>query len=176
MNTPRGNIMIRQSTIADAANFRELRLGALLDSPTAFSMDYERSAAYPLKHWQDTLTMNQDESAIFFAEHEGQLIGMTGIVRGRSPKTRHGAEIWGVFVSAKWRGLRIAEQLIQTCSDWAVTRGIVILRLGVMANNQSAIRCYERCGFTIYGTEPRALLYEGTYYDEYLMSRLLDAD
>jgi len=32
----------------------------------------------------------------------------------------------------------------------------------------------KRCGFTTYGTEPRALLYEGQYYDEYLMFKFLD--
>ena len=171
VDTARGTIVIRQSNAADAPAFRELRLGALLDSPTAFSMDYERSSKYPSKHWEDTLTMDDNESAIFFAEHESQLVGMTGIVRGRSPKTRHAADIWGVFVSSKWRGLHIAEELIGSCKGWAQARDIVILRLAVVATNRSAIRCYERCGFSTYGTEPRSLLYEGKYYDEYLMYR-----
>jgi RimJ/RimL family protein N-acetyltransferase len=118
--------------------------------------------------------MNDNESAIFFAEHEGHLLGMTGIARGRSPKTRHGADIWGVYVMSQWRGLHFAEEMIRSCRDWAQARGIVILRLAVVATNQSAIRCYERCGFVKYGTEPRSLCYEGKYYDEYLMSLYLD--
>lgn len=176
LNTSRGTIFIRQSTVADASNFRDLRLGALLDSPTAFSMDYEQAAKQPIKRWEDSLVMDDNESAMFFAEYSNQLIGMTGIARGRSPKTRHAAEVWGVYVSPGWRGLRIAERLIHSSADWAKARGIVILRLGVMATNQSAIRCYERCGFTTYGTEPLALLYEGKYYDEFLMSMPLDTD
>jgi RimJ/RimL family protein N-acetyltransferase len=64
--------------------------------------------------------------------------------------------------------------LIEMCAEWARESGVVILKLGVMANNESAIRCYKRCGFTIYGTEPRALFCEGQYYDEYLMSRDLN--
>src|SRR5215216_3278312 len=100
LNTPRGLVVIRQSSLADATNFRHLRLEALLDSPTAFSMDYQRSSNYPTKYWEDTLAMDDNESAIFFAEHEQHLIGMIGIARGRSPKTRHSADIWGVFVSA----------------------------------------------------------------------------
>ncbi len=170
LRTSRGIIKIRQSNLADALNFRELRLGALQDSPTAFSMDYQRSFNYPSKYWEDTLAMDNNESAIFFAEHQVQLIGMTGIARGRSPKTRHGAEIWGVFVTSTWRGFHIAEELIHSCTDWARTREIVILRLAVVATNKSAIRCYERCGFVTYGMEPRSLLYEGIYYDEYLMT------
>ena len=154
--TSRGIVVIRQSNLADVASFRELRLEALQDSPTAFSMDYQRSSHYPLKYWEDTLVMDDMESAIFFAEQEGHLIGMTGIARGRSPKTKH------------------AEELIRSCREWAQARQIVILRLAVVAANTSAVRCYERCGFVIYGTEPRSLLYEGKYYDEYLMSLSLD--
>ncbi|MGE5644065.1 MAG: N-acetyltransferase family protein [Byssovorax cruenta] len=173
-HTARGTIVIRQSNLADVASFRELRLEALQDSPTAFSMDYQRSSHYPLKYWEDTLVMDDMESAIFFAEQEGHLIGMTGIARGRSPKTKHAADVWGVYVTSQWRGLHVAEELIRSCREWAQARQIVILRLAVVAANTSAVRCYERCGFLIYGTEPRSLLYEGKYYDEYLMSLSLD--
>lgn len=173
-NTPRGAIVIRQSNMADAFNFRNLRLNALQDSPTAFSMDYQKASNYPLKYWEETLTMDDQESAIFFAEHEDQLIGMTGIARGRSPKTKHAADIWGVYISPEWRGLHIAEELIKSCTAWAKMREIVILRLAVVATNKPAIRCYERCGFTMYGTEPRSLFLQGKYYDEYLMSLTID--
>jgi RimJ/RimL family protein N-acetyltransferase len=174
MNTSNGPIVIRQSRRADAASFRELRLGALLDSPTSFSMDYEIASMQSLKYWQDTLTIDDDESAIFLAEHEVQLIGMTGIARGRSPKTRHAADVWGVYVAPPWRGLQIAEELIKSCLTWAKTRAIVIARLEVTTNNKPAIRCYERCGFTIYATESRALFHVGRYYDFHRMSLSLD--
>jgi ribosomal protein S18 acetylase RimI-like enzyme len=99
---------------------------------------------------------------------------MTGIRIGESPKTRHGAYIWGVYIRPEWRGLHIAEGLIEECAQWARQRNVVILKLGVMANNESAIRCYQRCGFTTYGHEPRTLFLQGHYYDEFLMSRDLD--
>lgn len=174
ISTPRGAIVIRQSNLADAQNFRELRLGALQDSPTAFSMDYEKASNQSIKHWEDTLIMNDQESAIFFAEHNGQLVGMTGIARGRSPKTRHSADVWGVYVTPAWRGLHVAEEMIKCCLEWARARAVVIARLGVTTINKPAIRCYERCGFTSYGTESRALFLEGRYYDFYMMSLALD--
>jgi RimJ/RimL family protein N-acetyltransferase len=175
LHTARGTIVIRQSNLADVASFRKLRLEALQDSPTAFSMDYQRAAHYPLKYWEDTLVMDDMESAIFFAEHESHLIGMTGIARGRSPKTKHATDVWGVYVTPQWRGFHIAEELIHSCKEWAKAREIVILRLAVVATNTSAIRCYERIGFVKYGTEPLSLCYDGKYYDEYLMSLSLDS-
>ena len=176
MNTTRGTITIRQSNLTDASRFRELRLSALRDSPTAFSMDYEKASTQSIKHWEDTLRMDDQESAIFFAEHDGQLVGMTGVARGRSPKTRHAADVWGVYVIPHWRGLHIAEQLIRSGLEWAKVRNVVIARLGVTTINKSAIRCYERCGFKIYATESRALFHDERYYDFHMMSMDLDEE
>ena len=167
--TPRGVILMRKAQPTDAMPFRELRLHALQDSPTAFSADYQRTSNQPAQHWEDMLTGHNDESSIVLAHHEHSLIGMTGIARGGSPKTRHSATVWGVYVRPEWRGLHIAEELIRACLDWARDRKIVAARLGVTTTNTQAIRCYERCGFQIIGTEPRALYYDGQYHDFYMM-------
>lgn len=71
-------------------------------------------------------------------------------------------------------GVHIAQALIKTCCEWAILRGANIVKLAVIATNKPAIRCYERCGFKKYGTEPNALLYEGQYYNEHLMFKVLD--
>lgn len=172
--TPRGRILLREAKPADAVPYRELRLEALRDSPTAFSADYQTNLRQPPDYWKERLTLQPEEATIYLALHEGNLIGMTGIVRGSSPKTRHAALIWGVYVKPEWRGLHIAGELVSSCLDWARARNIILLRLAVSAANQPAIRCYERSGFKTYGTEPRAIYYEGTYYDEYLMYHSLE--
>jgi ribosomal protein S18 acetylase RimI-like enzyme len=174
-STARGEVFIREANPGDAIQFRDLRLYALQDSPTAFSADYQRNSSHPPQYWEDILSMHSDESTIFIAEQENQLIGMTGVARGGSPKTRHSATIWGVYVKPEWRGLHIAEELIKSCFTWAMERKIVAARLGVTATNTSAIRCYERCGFKITGTEPRAVYYEGQYHDFYMMYCPLDS-
>jgi ribosomal protein S18 acetylase RimI-like enzyme len=174
LHTARGEISIHEANPKNAVPFRELRLYALQDSPTAFSADYQRNLDYPPQYWEDMLSMPANESTIFIAEHEDKLIGMTGIARGGSPKTRHSATIWGVYVRQQWRGLHIAEALIHACFSWAQARKIVAARLGVTATNTSAIRCYERCGFKVTGTEPRAVYYEGQYHDFYMMYCPLD--
>jgi ribosomal protein S18 acetylase RimI-like enzyme len=171
--TSRGNILIREANPKDAVRYRELRLEALLDSPTAFSADYQLNLNHPMSFWEGRLT-SDEYGSMFFAEQENTLVGMTGIRKGESPKTKHGAYVWGVYVRPAWRGLHIAEALIGVCANWARERDVVVLKLGVMANNESAIRCYKRSGFLVYGTEPRVLLYEGQYYDEFLMYRSLD--
>jgi RimJ/RimL family protein N-acetyltransferase len=172
IQTLRGAVVIREANLADAIQFRELRLNALQDSPTAFSADYKTNLNHPMGFWESRLTFDE-HGTLFLAEHNSQLIGMTGIRKGESPKTKHNALIWGVYVRPAWRGLHLAEELITICIEWAKARGAEIVKLGVMTDNTSAIRCYERCGFTVYGTEPRGIFYEGKYYDEYLMSKVL---
>ena len=170
--TSRGSIIVRAAALSDAAPFRELRLHALQNAPTAFSADYQFNLAQPMTYWEGRL--NFDEyGMIFLAEHERQLVGMTGIRQGESPKTNHSAIIWGVYVRPEWRGLHLGGELIETCMEWARARQVEILKLGVVTTNMSAVRCYERCGFTTYGTEPRGILYEGKYYDEFLMARTI---
>lgn len=176
ITTSRATIAIREAKPKDALRFRELRLEALRDNPIAFTADYQKNFNHPIKYWEDLLTMQADESTIFLAEHDIKLIGMTGVVRGSSPKTKHVAWIWGVYVSPQYRGLHIAEEFIRCGFDWAKARDIVLAKLGVAAVNKPAIRCYERCGFKTYGTEPRAILHEGRYYDEHLMFYDLDAN
>src|SRR5687768_5503115 len=122
----RDQIMIREASAADAIPYRELRLEALQDSPTAFTADYEMNLNQPANYWEDRLTMDADESTLFLGEHKGKLIGMTGIARGRSQKTKHSAWIWGVYVTPAWRGIRIAEELIHSCVTWAKVRKVVV--------------------------------------------------
>ncbi|MBK9927766.1 MAG: GNAT family N-acetyltransferase [Anaerolineales bacterium] len=171
--TKQGTVFIREANLGDVVQFRELRLFALQDSPTAFSADYEVNANHPMSFWESRLKPDE-HGTIFVAEHNSQLVGLTGIRKGESPKTKHNALIWGVFVRPPWRGLHLAEELITTCIEWAKARDVEIVKLGVMTDNTPAIRCYERCGFTVYGTEPRGIFYEGKYYDEYLMYKILD--
>jgi RimJ/RimL family protein N-acetyltransferase len=170
VTTTRGEVLIREAVLADVQQYRELRLSALQDSPTAFSGDYQVNLNQPISFWENRLRFD-DYGMIFFAEHAKQLIGMTGIRQRESPKTKHSADIYSVYVQPEWRGLHIAERVLEACAEWAKARNVIILKLGVMAENTSAVRLYERCGFKIYGTEPFDVFYAGQYYDLHLMSR-----
>ncbi|MBI5296312.1 MAG: GNAT family N-acetyltransferase [Chloroflexi bacterium] len=173
IHTIKGDVLIRTATLADVDNYRALRLEALQNHPTVFGQSYEVIAAQPYSYWVERLQPDPSLS-LFFAEYEGSVIGMTGIVRSAAPKIKHSATIWGVYVNATWRGQRIAEAMIRACLDWARANGVTIAKLAVVSANQPAIRCYERCGFTTYGVEPQVIFYDGSYYDEYLMACPVD--
>jgi ribosomal protein S18 acetylase RimI-like enzyme len=174
-NTTKGIITIRLAIPADASAIRTLRLEALMLHPEAFSADLEMTAAEGNEIWAERIAgyTTTGSGAISIAINGKILVGMTGIGRGHWPKRRHLGTIWGVYVSQEWRGYHVAEQLINECVEWAKVNEVCVINLGVNISNVSAICCYSRTGFTIYGVEPRALYLNGVYYDELLMARLI---
>lgn len=173
--TTKGDITIRIATPDDAPALFELRLEALSAHPEAFAADVEMTRARGAQTWAESISRDaSNESGIIVIGRAGEkLIGMTGIGRGHWPKTRHSAVVWGVYVNQAWRGLRIADAFLSECITWAAKHGIVVLKLGVITTNQAAIRCYERAGFTICGTDPKSNYLDGVYYDEYIMARMI---
>jgi len=178
LTTPKATITIRPAVVDDAAALRELRLEALANNPIAFAADYAAAEADPPKVWADRIASYaaEEQGVIAVAEAEGRLVGMMGLYRERWPKTRHGGTLWGVYVKPDWRGLRVGQALVEECAAWARAHGMTIIKLGVATVNGPAIRCYTRCGFTVYGTDPKTLCLDGVYYDEFLMSMPVSQD
>ncbi len=159
----------------DAEAIFVLRLEALIAHPEAFAADVEMTRARGVKAWVEAITNDaRDQSGVLVIASAGdELVGMAGVGRGHWPKTHHSGIVWGVYTRGAWRGYRIADMILEECIDWAHEHEMVVLKLGVLTTNESAIRCYQRCGFVIYGTEPKSNFLDGKYYDEYLMARLI---
>lgn len=172
MATSKGPITIRPAVPDDAGQLRELRLEALASQPVAFAADYALTEADSVEVWVRYIDQAADsKSVICVAVAHERLVAMTGLVRGKWPKTRHSGMIWGVYVKADWRGLGVAGALLEECIAWGRAHGLAIVKLGAVTTNTPAIRCYARCGFTVYGLEPQVICYEGVLYDELLMAR-----
>ena len=172
--TSMGDLRIRTTAARDAQAFRDLRLEALWMHPEAFATDHADSAAKPIEWWAERAAAGSGETnqVLYVAEAPGgEFVGMCGLFRENGPKLHHTAHVWGVYVRPAWRGLKIADALLDSCESWARSRGVRVIRLAVVEGNLAARRCYERRGFTTYGTAPEAIHYNGTFYDELLMAK-----
>jgi ribosomal protein S18 acetylase RimI-like enzyme len=173
LTTFKGVITIRSAVPDDAALLRELRLESLASHPKVFAADHASTAAEPVEVWVERIAEYalDNKGVICVASTENQLIGMIGLVRGHWPKTRHSGTLWGVYVKAEWRGFYVAEALVKECIAWAQAQGLAMVKLAVITTNTSAIRCYARCGFTIYGIDPKVIYYNDVFYEELLMAK-----
>lgn len=175
--TERAVVSIRPLTAEDAATFRELRLEALKESPTAFGSSYEEFLARPPQEVDERLRTESTAGDNFILcawDEEGRPLGTVGFVRERGSKNRHKGMIWGVYVTPSGRGRGIGRRLMEEAVRVAGQQeGLRQIHLAVTTTNGPARALYRSLGFQVYGTEPRALLVDGEFHDEDLMVLLL---
>ena len=159
---------VGQLTVDDAQALRDLRREALLKHPTAFSADPDIEAKLTLDDWRARLQRGN----WFGGKRDGTLVGMASYWIEPSRKTKHTARIGSMYVREIARGSGMAGELLDAVLK-EVAKHVEQATLAVEASNARAIRLYERHGFRIIGRFPRALLIDGTYYDELEMYRTL---
>jgi RimJ/RimL family protein N-acetyltransferase len=168
-----GDISIRLIRDSDLDAYKALRLEALREHPEAFGTDYDEDLGQPESVWIDRLTNSIDNpgGCIALADAGGELAAMAGVFRRDSVKVRHVATIWGVYVRPKYRGQQLVDRMIAELLNWCRANQVGIVHLTVVTSNGPAIRCYLRCGFSVYGISPEEIRIGDKYYDELLMWR-----
>ena len=155
---------VRRLGEADVAAYREIRLEALARAPEAFGSTLAREQAFAPADFLDRLTRG-----VVLGAFEGTALdGIAGLVVAAGEKERHKGTLFGMYVRPDARGRGVGRALVEAVL--AAAEGVVEqVLLAVVDGNGGARRLYERCGFTTYGVEPRALKFEGRYFDEVLM-------
>lgn len=163
--------VIRQAQDEDVDELSRLRLEALRTEPAAFSSDFDVASRYTREEWLSWFHQRSDGSnrVIYVADTGDRLAGMAGIARGDSPKTRHGAFLWGVYLRPGYRGQKLGRRLTEACLRWAREQGVETVRLDVNSANIAAIRLYASSGFQEVGLMPKAVRVDGVDYDELMM-------
>lgn len=127
--------------------FKELRLRALRDSPSAFARTYYDECQLRDLEWLVRADQMIDDSRIgLIAMEIGEPCGMVcGTPDDCDPTLAWVESMW---VAPTHRRRRIGQQLILAIVDWACTRKLRTLKLDVTSNNQHAISLYESLGFS----------------------------
>ena len=94
-----------------------------------------------------------------------RLVGAIGCEREARVKVRHIGHVIGMMVRPESRGRGIGAMLLEACIAEARHAGLEMLTLKVTAENDSAVRLYERHRFVAYGTLERALKIGSRYHD-----------
>ena len=148
-------VSVRQAHVDDWATWRDLRLRALPDTPTAFGSTYDREIAFTEADWQSRLC--RPGSAAVIAYLDGRPAGMGGGFRDL-PGWLHVIAMW---TDPAWRGHGAGSAVLEHRKAWSAAPELRV-HLDVETGNQGARRLYERAGFVATGeTRP---LRDGSSY------------
>ncbi|MFN3720849.1 MAG: GNAT family N-acetyltransferase [Rhizobium rhizophilum] len=159
------HFLIRLLSADDAPVFREIRLAGLQNHPEAFGADIEDESSRSVEWFADRLR----NSAVFGGFNEArELCGLIAVARSESPKTRHSASIWGMYVKAAYRGTGLSASLLNVAVTYAFEHCSTV-RLAVVESNHAARRLYSKAGFREWARDLAALKVGDVFHDEIMM-------
>ena len=135
-------VWVRLAGPDDWATWRDLRLRALEDSPSAFGSTYAREAAFDEADWRDRLRPDEPTDVAVLAYRDGVPVG-TGAGFGDLPGFVHVVAMW---TDPAHRGRGVGAAVLAALAEWAEDHGFR-LHLDVNTSNTGARALYERSGY-----------------------------
>ncbi|MFE3170705.1 GNAT family N-acetyltransferase [Amycolatopsis sp. NPDC059090] len=136
-------IVVRELSVDNWAEWRDLRLAALREDPEAFSSklaDWQGEGDAEAR-WRARL---RDVSLNVLADLDGIPAGM---VSGHLSERGDKAELMSMWVAPSARGRGVGDALVRAVVRWSEGRGAGELALRVAGGNEYALALYQRHGF-----------------------------
>ena len=144
---------VRRLRPGEAMLFKDLRLRALADAPTAFAHTHAEISAKPDTYWDAMTASVTGRNVMFVAEADGRAIGMAfGIFQRDRPDVPH---VGGMWVDPAARAAGVGRALTAAVLDWAREGGFPRVGLWVTEGSVPAVALYERMGFEPTGRRDR---------------------
>jgi len=147
-------IMLDPITAQNVPLFREVRLCALRDTPSAFGSTYEKELQLTDADWLERALRWNGEKGIGFLAMDGSVgCGIAGSFLDEDDRTR--AHLISMWTAPTHRQQGVGRLLVNEIAIWARLRGADLLQLMVTSSNDAARLFYQRLGFARTGrTEP----------------------
>jgi len=167
-------IKIRKAEVADLAKLIDLRLKMINACPDSFLDDYGELSEWTVADWGNWFSRLTEakNSNLIVAEEGSKLVGVVGCKGVKHKRAAHVATLVGVGVLPEYRGKGIGRAMLEKMIDWVKKETkIERLQLTVYADNEGAIKFYEKLGFVKEGLfKNYAKSVNGNYQDGLLMA------
>jgi ribosomal protein S18 acetylase RimI-like enzyme len=169
-------IIIREAIPADSSLIAELSVKTFYETYAAHN-SIEDMAKYTSSHFgEDRIRKEiEEKNPIYFLCHfNGSPAGYAAIRYENQPVELSGfraAEIGRIYVLSEFKNKGIGKKLIRQCVEAAVCQGFERLWLGVWQENQTAIKFYEKNGFSRIGIQ--TFLLGDDLQQDWIMCRIL---
>ena len=170
---PVNGIVLRSPVESDAQAMIDMMLSCyaetqfLSSEPGEFQVTVEDEIRF-MKMYEQS-----ERECMISAFADGKLAGNVTVRKvGGVKRVRHRANI-GISVMKDYWGRGIGSMLMDAAVQTAQSAGYAQIELEVAADNERAIRLYERFGFEVCGRWPRALRREDGFADGLIMVKFL---
>lgn len=141
-------ITITRVSPDDDARYRDVRLRALEDTPSAFATTLEEARQFPDQVWKTRVndaSAGPDSTLYLAVDPTGAVVGMVAALRNTTePST---AELISMWVAPSARRTGTGAELVGRIVDWASESGYQRVELWVTRGNDGAERLYRKLGF-----------------------------
>lgn len=132
---------VRLTETADWMLLKQVRLAALLDTPTAFGVSYQTAAAYTDEQWK--VRASSTGTAFWLAFEKGKPVAMVGTTVSNGQR----CNLIGMWIEPAARGSGVATQLVNVVKARAIAQGFDRVFLDVSPDNARACHFYLKQGF-----------------------------
>ena len=134
----------------NALVFKDIRLRALQDSPTAFSANYADECKLTDSDWLNRAAQwTSDKSVAYLAMDASAAVGIAA--GGLDKNDPENASLMSMWVAPTHRRLGIGRTLVEAIVTWGRRHRARNLNLMVTSNNEQAMQFYQRLGFALTG-------------------------
>ena len=155
-----------RTLIAEDINaYREIRLECLRNYPDNFGTLLENEANSKALKFDNLLKQGRSSSFLYGVFKQDMLIGICGFKREERIKTIHRGIISQMYVRDEVAGHGIGKQLLKLTIEKAFTdKDLEIIELGVVSNNQKAIKIYSDMAFKQFGEFEKYFKHNNKYW------------
>ena len=141
------NIKIREAILTDLPELLEFEQGLIsAERPYDESLKEGKISYYDLAEM-----INKDDAEVVVAEFEGKLVGSGyALIKKSKDYIKHPyySYLGFMYVDSLHRGKGINKLILDALKNWSKSKGIYAISLDVFEQNQSAVRAYEKAGFS----------------------------